>query len=330
MTYEFKLINDGNSPPYWLTLPKEKGDYTGWIALQNQTSDIGCFALDHLGGQGTLLDIGANLGAISFPSAAAGSKIIAVEPLPENCCLYWMGLLKNSFDRVKLFQAAASDEIGLAYVTGSEAWGTVVPAGQGIPAVKLTVDEIVRIANLQSQGFVEPPILIKIDTEGHELQVLVGCTQTIASLGPDILFESIMVEGRNDPNDIRALEVKHWLAASGYALYLLRGAMLIPQTPEDLQYGHVSDYFATKKPLSRGDKIGRFVCDTLDPSAVADWLAEMLQFGIGHKMHAAGAAARLRASGSPIPRLEEIAAQCLKDADARVSAFSREVLDGTR
>jgi len=40
-----------------------------------------------LNGTGTLLDIGAHIGTIALPVAATGSRVVAIEMNPANCCV---------------------------------------------------------------------------------------------------------------------------------------------------------------------------------------------------------------------------------------------------
>lgn len=320
-------IDDGNCPPFALVVPHEKGSYASWLAALGTNTEIALLALDYLGGRGTLIDVGANIGAIAAPAAAAGSHVIAIELLPENFLYLALTALHNGFGNLRLFQLAASETRGLAGFAGSEAWGHVTAPGQGAPAAMLPLDDIVDLARLQQHDFVAAPVLVKIDTEGHELQVLRGAQRTIAALAPAFVVECIMIEGRNAGPDLNALAVKRFLADRGYHLYLHRGHRLIPRRAEDAQEGHVADYFASRRRYAPGERIGRFTVGPLEPEESLAWIGEMSAWPLAwHRMHAAGVLARWSGEGRDDPGLADLARRLVADPDPEVAAFARRLL----
>jgi FkbM family methyltransferase len=135
----------------------------------------------------TFVDIGANVGLMSFHAAATvgpGGKVIAFEPNPRNVDCYRRGLAANRFDHVLLYPFAASDTFRLmttttasnAKVTDDADPLTRHDVGQAVP-----IDFILRD---------EPRIdLIKIDIEGHELPAFLGMAQSLRRHRPLVLAE---------------------------------------------------------------------------------------------------------------------------------------------
>lgn len=317
-------IDDGNCPPYALAVPREKGAYASWLASLGTTTEIALLALDYLGGGGTLIDVGANIGAIAVPAAAAGSRVAAIELLPENFLYLALSALHNRLGNLRLFQLAAGEARGIVGCAGGEAWGHVTASGQGAPAAMLPLDDILALAALQQPGFIADPVLVKIDTEGHELPVLRGAARTLAAFAPAVIVECIMIEGRDAGPDRNALAVKRFLAERGYHLYLHRGHRLIPRQAEDVQEGHVADYFATRRRYAPGERIGRFTVGPLAPEESLAWIGEMSEWPLAwHRMHAAGVLARWIAEGRDWPGLAERARRLLADPDPEVAAFAR-------
>jgi FkbM family methyltransferase len=129
------------------------------------------------------VDIGANVGVMSFTAAMAvgtTGKVISFEPNARNVQLFLRGVQANNFHHVTLLPFAASAQPAVFQVLGGSnsflgegANGNLV---QGLPA-----DEFL---------LAEPRIdLVKIDIEGHEPYALAGMAKTLAKHRPKILCE---------------------------------------------------------------------------------------------------------------------------------------------
>lgn len=136
-----------------------------------------------------------------------------------------------------------------------------------------------------------------------------------------------MIEGRDAAVDRQAIEVRHFLEARGYHLYLHRKDRLIPRRAEDVQEGSVADYFASKRPYEEGARIGRHLVGPLPYEESIAWVAENAAFPLNwHRMHAAGVIARwIREGRDPAP-LAELARRLNEDDDLSVASFARDVL----
>jgi FkbM family methyltransferase len=331
LTSEVFEVVGSRGRKFSIVLPRTKGKFAAFVQRRliannryDQLLHVGVLTLDYLKGSGTLVDVGANIGLLSIPAAVHGSRVIAIELLPENCLYLNLAILENRLSNIAVFQLAAGADRGLVSFAGSEAWGHVVPTGEGAQAVMMPLDDVVELANQQQGGrrarFVKAPVLIKIDTEGYELAVLKGASTTIARFNPDFIVESIMVEGRDDESDRQSLVVKTYLEEMGYCLYLHRDGRLVPRAASDPQEGHVSDFFASRRRYRDGERIGRFTVGPLDFADKLTWVTEEAEFHTPeHRLHAVGVIARWEAEGGRSARLDNLRQRLLDDADPRVA-----------
>jgi len=142
----------------------------------------------------TALDVGANYGVFtklfSELVGPAGS-VLAFEPVPITFRTLAAGIERYHLHNVKAINKAVSDHADRMWMTipsyrngfGDnlcEAHLTNPSAAQGVfPVDSVTIDSL----NLPRVDF------IKIDVEGHELEVLKGCRETIAKYHPALLVE---------------------------------------------------------------------------------------------------------------------------------------------
>jgi FkbM family methyltransferase len=134
---------------------------------------------------GTFVDVGANVGIMSFHAARKAGprgRVIAFEPDERNAQSFLHGALENGFaDRIRLHRFALSDGPGIFALQG------------GANAYLSRPDQAVRLAQAIAGDELlagEPRIdLIKIDIEGHEPHALTGLRKTIKRLRPCILCE---------------------------------------------------------------------------------------------------------------------------------------------
>jgi FkbM family methyltransferase len=139
----------------------------------------------------SVIDIGANIGymTMSLASLAGPSGIVvAVEPNPENIKLLEASRRVNGFDHVVVIQAAAGRQTGLLTLNVSHSNGMTGKLPEGVEAVLASqpvpcfaLDAI--LPNNRPFGFV------KIDTEGAELNALIGLSETINRDRPVIVSE---------------------------------------------------------------------------------------------------------------------------------------------
>jgi len=167
---------------------------------------------------GLFVDIGSNVGnhslyALSFLDA---ERVIAFEPNPMAYRVLEVNAQLNGFaDRVTIHRKGVSDAAGRAVVKLPFAnigggWLESSDAGE----IEIIVGDTV-LAD-------EPVALIKIDTEGMELRVLRGLTETITRHRPVIFVEVL---------DTQIAEFEGWCAAMNY-----RAAETYKRYPENTNY----------------------------------------------------------------------------------------------
>ncbi len=185
----------------------------------------------------TVIDVGANVGVYTFSAAlrvGPTGKVIAIEPFSG--CVRCLEETKrvNQLSQVQIHRAAASDRPGTLHLAlhGASELNQVItdPAAAPTGAIEeipcLTLDSLIDQEHLDRVDF------LKIDAEGHELQVLQGSDRLLRTFAPIILYEN--VAGSQGSN----LPVAEYLTTHGYALFRYQPYLhqLLPiSTTDDLQ-----------------------------------------------------------------------------------------------
>jgi FkbM family methyltransferase len=218
-----------------------------------------------------VVDVGANIGhmtSIMAMRAGPTGKVLAFEPHPVlfSELQYNIGLWTQNPKTAQIVaqNLALSDNVGTAQLmvppsfeenhgVSSLAGATQVASNGHSIDVRLTTLDTV-LGEGKKIGF------LKIDVEGHELEVLIGAQALLASGSiRDILFE----EHRTLPTPVTQL-----LEDNGYAIYRIDGRLFGPiaasiKTPyEPVIVNDSPNYLATQDPsrlLSRTSKRGWMV-----------------------------------------------------------------------
>jgi FkbM family methyltransferase len=140
-------------------------------------------------------DIGANMGAFTFPAAHAvgAGKVVAIEPDPFNQLLLHRTQAANPDLPVTIIPAALSDQVGLAdlqiavrgraanSLRGADHGSQMGGVRTAYPVVTVTLDWL---------GEHQPaPDLIKCDAEGAEAWILRGGAKLLATKRPVLIME---------------------------------------------------------------------------------------------------------------------------------------------
>lgn len=184
--------------------------------------------------RGVCWDVGANGGLLSHVLARAvhPRQIEFFEPQPF---LFQMARDATAgLGFVRGHHCALSDHAGVArflLLKGESTKARILPESLSGPSVELQIESG---DFLVEQGRALPPDLIKIDTEGHEKEVLAGLVNTVRQRQPDIFFEHL---GLTDP-EIMAMRPE------GYDHFTLRDedGGLVPGLNRDV--GHNSAFLA--------------------------------------------------------------------------------------
>ena len=168
----------------------------------------------------TAIDVGANVGVYTIAAAQQVGPTgcaIAVEPFSGCVARLQQTCQLNQFSQVKILAGAASDRVHSAKLslhTASELNELV--AEDGTEAEGTGTFETVQcfpLDDLLAQVPLQRVDLLKIDAEGHELQVLAGSKRLLAEFAPVIFYENIA--GNRGGN----LPVADYLRSQGYQLF---------------------------------------------------------------------------------------------------------------
>ncbi|MFT6890320.1 MAG: FkbM family methyltransferase [Halioglobus sp.] len=185
-----------------------------------------------------MLDIGANTGFYSaiLEDVVGSENLYLFEPLP-----HLHRSLKQHFKKAHVFDFALSDKEGIQNIripfidgkrfdTRATFNRHVEPNQTGFDEIEVRffpLDTIAKNSQLGPIGF------IKIDVEGHELEVLNGGTETITRFKPLILIE---IESRHHKFPIE--KIFSTLEALGYKGYYI--------DPEELELRHIARFVSDR------------------------------------------------------------------------------------
>ena len=134
---------------------------------------------DNLPPGGVFVDVGANVGIMSFEASRIASKVIAFEPHPRNAQNLRRGIEANCIPNIVLHQMGLSDSLRL--ITTTLATNAKVQPNAPNLAQAIDGDSL-----LHREDRID---LIKIDVEGHEPSVLAGLRKTIETHRPRLIVE---------------------------------------------------------------------------------------------------------------------------------------------
>ncbi|MEM2294289.1 MAG: FkbM family methyltransferase [Nitrososphaerota archaeon] len=131
----------------------------------------------------TAIDVGAHMGSYSLFLSQLCEKVIAIEPQEAVRRVLLRNLRLNRIGNVIVLPYAASSESGKTMmIIGSGSTAKVTQGPGNAQAVR--IDDVVARFFPQSG-----PEFVKIDVEGHELDVLKGMTTTLRERRPILLIE---------------------------------------------------------------------------------------------------------------------------------------------
>ncbi|MEA5414580.1 FkbM family methyltransferase [Synechococcus sp. BA-132 BA5] len=181
---------------------------------------------------GVIYDIGANVGyiAVEMLHELPGCKGVLFEPQPALAQALRRSVELNSLqDRASLLEIALSDSSGMASLNlfrhdGHASLSNKDASIKQINVPTMTLDEAVHRLQLPL------PDVIKIDVEGHEINVIDGGATVLKQAKPNICFEC--------SDNHQLLETKARLARCGHYIYL-----------------HATGSYRPIKTLSNGDSL---------------------------------------------------------------------------
>ena len=177
----------------------------------------------------TILDVGAHIGYYTLlfaKRAGAAGRVFAFEPSTRTYEQLLENLSLNDLDNISTVKAAASERAGIATInlaaganTGSTSLHFDAGAVGSEPVETVAIDDYLR------QHAIDEVNMIKVDVEGHELQVLMGLRRTLsapADRAPELFVEVNENTLRSAGTSVAAIFDE--LASAGYHAYRIVGA----------------------------------------------------------------------------------------------------------
>ena len=172
--------------------------------------------------RGVIVDIGANQGitALTLKDNISNTGIVCIEPAEEN-----VKHLRYNVPDATIYAVAISDidsTGSLDSYSGNQTYRLNKDVSKNIPICKLDSLHITDI------------MLLKVDVEGHEIQVLKGATNTLKEYKPVILLEHHhdLVDKDELYDQIEKLDYKiiYLEGATGYIPGRINNYILLPNT----------------------------------------------------------------------------------------------------
>jgi FkbM family methyltransferase len=153
-------------------------DYPGaWAGLLDHEPIVRDFLQSHFHPGKVFIDVGANVGAYSLRAAGRGMLVVAFEPNPENARVLRRNAEINNLpvDLQEFALGSSTGDIKMS-LTG--------------PTSRITDEDGVLVAMRTLDSFkLDKADLLKVDVEGHELDVIEGAVDTLRRLHPRIMVE---------------------------------------------------------------------------------------------------------------------------------------------
>lgn len=133
-----------------------------------------------------VVDAGAHVGIFSLKAASVASRVVSIEPNPDNFKLLCLNVKSNYVNNIALQNCAVADYNGIAkfYLhsqSGRHSMLYKTPLSVNVKVRKL--DDLVNELGIGKVSF------LKIDTEGAEPLVLKGASKIVKTYRPYIVME---------------------------------------------------------------------------------------------------------------------------------------------
>ena len=179
---------------------------------------------------GTVIDVGANIGDLTVPLSkmvGPAGRVLAMESHPDSFNVLCANLTLNRILNTRPINAfvATGDTVD----TSSRVWGTAAYIGEMWPPQFVALDSL-ELARCD---------LIKVDVDGHELDVLKSGAMQIERFRPILYFE-------NDTKDASADLLSYVAKELSYRLYW----HLAPVFQPDNFFGNPVNHWAPKNVCS--------------------------------------------------------------------------------
>lgn len=173
------------------------------------------------------VDVGANIGIISLFASKLlnkNGKVFAFEPMPPTLELMKENIINNSISNIEVFPFACSNIGETKFIVQNDENNR-----GGASLCNNKSKRSTQVKSIILDDFLEEvPDLIKIDVEGHELEVLKGLERTINNENPPILIieSSSKTITKNSSPALILQFIKN--SSSNYRVYKLKGEKVRP------------------------------------------------------------------------------------------------------
>lgn len=160
--------------------------------------------MKQLGDADLFIDIGANIGVLSMLASQHGCpQVFAVEPARHNCNFLLENIQSNDFKNITVFPFAISASSGVASIQGEGEMASLTENWKGVSATFSTLVPTISFDELFLAHLHSKRTLVKIDAEGHELEVVAGAIQSISLDDPPIwiIEHEILFDAEQLPED---------------------------------------------------------------------------------------------------------------------------------
>lgn len=194
---------------------------------------------------GTVVDIGANVGAYLIQLKASSPECTYVGFEPNPACYYYLHelLVQNDFEPATVFPLALSDrqEVRRLYIREhGDKMGSFDPDHRWEVGRPRSLDLLTEMGDdIVSKSATEPVVFVKIDVEGAEMEVLNGLEATLTTQHPIVVCE-IATEGRSETATAergkRLKQIFSFMANLRYVFIALTSEGVIEEcvSPEDI------------------------------------------------------------------------------------------------
>ena len=131
-----------------------------------------------------VIDVGANIGdytLLACKKVGTSGKILSFEPLYETFLTLERNLQLNEITNCRYFQKAVGEKLGLANLYKNNLSGTMGHLDSSLNGknlVKRDEIEVITIDDMLTSQHIDVLNMIKIDVEGFEHEVLLGCLKS--------------------------------------------------------------------------------------------------------------------------------------------------------
>ena len=160
------------------------------------------------------VDVGANIGdTVSAFRVDAEDQFLAIEPNPR----FYEFLIKNHGETITALPliCSARDELQEVSIVQSKGTASLVSSKGGAQIEAKSLDSIVQSVQKDFGKF----NVIKVDTDGHDFEVLRGALRTIKENRPAVLFECDPFSNPRYLEDV--VEIVRALGECGYERFLV-------------------------------------------------------------------------------------------------------------